>query len=55
VPGGKSGISAGVPDGLSANRELWVAVQFESSDLTIAMEAWKPASLRAMPPQSNIM
>jgi hypothetical protein len=30
-------------------------VQFESSHLTIAMEAWKPASLKAMPPQSNIM
>jgi hypothetical protein len=33
----------------------WVVVQFESSHLTIAMEAWKPASLKAMPPQSNIM
>jgi hypothetical protein len=32
-----------------------VVVQFESSHLTIAMEAWKPASLKAMPPQSNIM
>jgi hypothetical protein len=31
------------------------AVRFESSHLTIAMEAWKPASLKAMPPQSNIM
>jgi hypothetical protein len=30
-------------------------VQFESSHLTIAMEAWEPASLKAMPPQSNIM
>ena len=30
-------------------------VQFESSHLTIAMEAWKPTSLKAMPPQSNIM
>jgi hypothetical protein len=29
--------------------------QFESSHLTIAMEAWKLASLKAMPPQSNIM
>ena len=33
----------------------WVVVQFESSHLTIAMEAWEPASLKAMPPQSNIM
>jgi hypothetical protein len=32
-----------------------VVVQFESSHLTIAMETWKPASLKAMPPQSNIM
>src|SRR6266849_2934126 len=32
-----------------------VVVQFESSHLTIATEAWKPASLEAMPPQSNIM
>ena len=32
-----------------------VLAQFESSHLTIAMEAWKPASLIAMPPQSNIM
>jgi hypothetical protein len=32
-----------------------VVVQFESSHLTIATEAWKPASLKAMPPQSNIM
>jgi hypothetical protein len=32
-----------------------VLAQFESSHLTIAMEAWKPASLKAMPPQSNIM
>jgi hypothetical protein len=31
-----------------------VVVQFESSPLAIAMEAWKPASLKAMPPQSNI-
>ena len=30
-------------------------VQFESSHLTIAMEAWKPASLKAMPLQSDIM
>jgi hypothetical protein len=35
--------------------EILVVVQFESSHLTIAMEAWKPASLKAMPPQSNIM
>jgi hypothetical protein len=27
----------------------------DSSHLTIATEGWKPASLRAMPPQSNIM
>jgi hypothetical protein len=32
-----------------------VVVQFESSHLTIAMEAWKPASLKAMPPQSNTL
>jgi len=32
-----------------------VVVQFESSHLTIAMEAWKPALLKAMLPQSNIM
>jgi len=32
-----------------------VVVQFESSHLTIAMKAWKPASLKAMPPQPNIM
>jgi hypothetical protein len=33
-------------------------VQFESSHLTIAIELWKrwkPASLKAMPPQSNMM
>ncbi len=35
--------------------EFSVVVQFESSHLTIATEAWKPASLKAMPPQSNIM
>jgi hypothetical protein len=32
-----------------------VVAQFESSHLTIAMEAWKPASLKAMPPQSNTL
>jgi hypothetical protein len=40
---------------LSVMSQRWVVVQFESSHLTIAMEAWKPASLKAMPPQSNIM
>jgi hypothetical protein len=30
-------------------------VQFETSDLTIAMEEWKPALLKAMPPLLNIM
>jgi len=45
-----------VPAGTKAEyRRFWVVVQFESSHLTIAMEAWKPASLKAMPPQSNIM
>ena len=33
----------------------WVVVRSESSHLTIAPEAWKPASLKAMPPQSNIV
>jgi hypothetical protein len=32
-----------------------VVVRFESSHVTIATEAWKPASLKAMPLQSNIM
>jgi len=27
--------------------------KLESSSLTIAMEAWKPASMKAMPQQSN--
>jgi hypothetical protein len=40
---------------IEKTREVLVVVQFESSHLTIAMEAWKPASLKAMPPQSNIM
>ncbi len=30
-------------------------VQFEFSHLTIAMQAWKLASVKAMPLQSNIM
>ncbi len=40
---------------IPANYDLPVVVQFESSHLTIAMDAWKPASLKAMPPQSSIM
>jgi hypothetical protein len=32
-----------------------VVVQFEFSSFTIATEAWKPALLKAMPPQPNIM
>jgi len=32
-----------------------VVVKFECSHLTVVMEAWKPASLKAMLPQSNMM
>jgi hypothetical protein len=32
-----------------------VVAQFESSHVTILTEAWKPASLKAMPLQSNTM
>jgi hypothetical protein len=42
-------------EGIVSGDAPGVVVQFESSHLTIAMEAWKPASLKAMPPQSNIM
>ena len=35
--------------------DKWVVVQFEPSHLAIAMEALKPASLKAMPLQSNKM
>jgi hypothetical protein len=44
----------GNPEGIK-QRQHWVVVRFESSHLTIAMEAWNPASLKAMPPQLNIM
>ncbi len=46
-----------VPAGTKAGKvqALLGAVQFESSHLTIAMETWKPASLKAKPLQSNIM
>ena len=48
-------VGEGVPEWQTRYLGSSVAVQFESSHLTIAMEAWEPASLKAMPPQSNIM